>query len=866
MGLKKLFDSGYKEMKRCDKLATKVEELDSAMQQLSDDELKAKTVYFKELLANGKKLDDILVEAFAVAREAAYRVTGMKAFHVQLIGGAAIHGGNIAEMKTGEGKTLTAVMPAYLNALSGKGVHIVTVNEYLAGREANGEIGDIFRFLGLTVGLNLRELTRQQKREAYNCDILYSTNSELGFDYLRDNMVPNFEEVTQLRGLNYAIIDEVDSILIDDARTPLIISGPTKDDNGLYEKADTFVKALKEDDYNIDIESRTISLTTTGVDKAEQFFRVENLYDVEHTLLVHRISNALKAVYIFADGKEYVVQDGEVLIVDASTGRILKGRQFSEGLHQALEAKEGVEIKKETLTVATITYQNFFRMYSKLSGMTGTAKTEEEEFRNIYNMYVVEVPTNKPVIREDTPDLLFLTKEYKFKALINEIKERHAKGQPILVGTANVETSELVHKMLVKERLPHEVLNAKNHEREAEIVAHAGEIGAITVSTNMAGRGTDIKLAPGVKELGGLAVLGTERFESRRIDNQLRGRSGRQGDPGYSRFYISCDDDLIQRFSGESFKQRLAMTIKYMSDGDESQALENKMLTKFVTMAQTKIEGINFDSRKNVLKYDDVIRRQREIFYAQRTQVIKAENLDQLLKNIVKTSITANVDYFMAQDKFDDDKLCQLFNSKLFRPNMVDVNKVRELDDDEDIINYLYNIACEDIDKRINFLKDILSKAIPQEVQNENPDIVDKNIQFQIKRVILPVLDRNWREHIDDMAGLRQGIQLQAYAQTNPLELYQREGYERFERLNRNMNEEILVTAMHTSFGIQRKVETQPKDEDTLKGLSTNQDLGTVKKKAPVVNKDNKFAKVGPNEPCPCGSGMKYKFCHGIKR
>ena len=866
MGLKKaLFDSGYKEMKRCDKLATKIEALDEQMQALSDEELKGKTPYFKELLANGKSLEDILVEAFAVAREAAYRVTGMKAFHVQLCGGAAIHGGNIAEMKTGEGKTLTAVFPAYLNALTGKGVHIVTVNEYLAGREANGEIGDIYRFLGLTVGLNLRELTRQQKREAYACDILYSTNSELGFDYLRDNMVPNYEEVTQLYGLNYAIIDEVDSILIDDARTPLIISGPTKDDNGLYEKADVFVKALTEDDYTIDIESRTISLTSSGVDKAEQFFRVENIYDVENTLLVHRISNALKANYIFADGKEYVVQDGAVLIVDASTGRILKGRQFSEGLHQAIEAKENVEIKKETITVATITYQNFFRMYTKLSGMTGTAKTEEEEFRNIYNMYVAEIPTNRPVVRNDAPDLLFLTKDYKFAALIREVKERHAKGQPILIGTANVETSELVHRLLNKERLPHEVLNAKNHEREAEIIAHAGEIGAITVSTNMAGRGTDIKLAEGVKELGGLAVLGTERFESRRIDNQLRGRSGRQGDPGYSRFFISTEDDLIARFGGESFKQRLAMTIRYMSDGDESQPLENNMLTKLVTMAQTKIEGINFDSRKNVLKYDDVIRRQREIFYAERTQVIKAEKLEELLKTLVKSSISATVEEFMNMDQFDDDKLCQLYNGKLFRPNMVDVNKVRDLEDDKEIVEHLFKIASDDIDARLAFLRDILDKAIPQEVKDQQPDVIEKNIQFQIKRVILPILDRNWREHIDDMAGLRQSIGLQAYAQTNPLELYQREGYERFDRLNKNMNEQILITAMHTTFGIQKRVETQPKDEDTLKGLSTNQDQNTVKKNSPVV-KDKKFAKVGANEPCPCGSGMKYKFCHGIRQ
>lgn len=865
MGLKKLFDSGYKEYKRCDKLAYKIEALEEQIHSLSDEELKAKTPYFKDLLSKGKTLDDILVEAYAVAKEAAFRVTGMKAYHVQLVGACAIHGGNIAEMKTGEGKTLTAVMPAYLNALNGQGVHIVTVNEYLAGREANGEIGEIYRFLGLTVGLNLRELDRQQKRAAYNCDIMYSTNSELGFDYLRDNMVPSFDEVTQLKGLNYAIIDEVDSILIDEARTPLIISGPTKDDNGLYERADTFVKMLTEEDYNIDIESRTISLTPAGVDKAEKFFKVDNLYDVEHVLLVHRINNALRAVYIFSDGKEYVVQDGAVLIVDASTGRILKGRQFSEGLHQAIEAKEGVEIKKETITVATITYQNFFRMYKKLSGMTGTAKTEEEEFRNIYNMYVVEVPTNKPIIRNDMPDLLFLTPEYKFRAMVEEIKQRHAKGQPILIGTANVETSELVHRMLVREHLPHEVLNAKNHEREAEIIAKAGEIGAITLSTNMAGRGTDIKLAEGVKELGGLAVLGTERFESRRIDNQLRGRAGRQGDPGYSRFFISCEDDLIQRFGGDPFKNRLATCIRLMSDGDESQPLENKMLTKLVTMAQTKIEGINFDSRKNILKYDDVIRRQREIFYGQRQEVIKAKDLDNILKSLMKSAIIDVVDSFMSSSKFDDDKLAQTFNEKLFRPNMVDVNVIRNFEDDQDIINYLYQVAIDDLDKRIAFLRDLLTKVVPEEMKAENPNVVEENVMFQIKRIILPILDRNWREHIDDMAGFRQSIHLQSYAQTNPLELYQREGYIRFEQLTKKINQEILITAMHTTFGIQHRVVEKPKEEDTLKGLQTNQDQNTVRKNTPYV-KDKKFANVGANDPCPCGSGMKYKFCHGLKR
>ena len=865
MGLK-IFDSGYNEMKRCSKLAKKILALDEQMQKLSDDELKAKTPYFKELLKNGKTLDDILVEAYAVVREAAYRVTGMKAFEVQLIGACAIHGGNIAEMKTGEGKTLTGVFPAYLNALTGDGVHIVTVNEYLAGRETEGEIGDIYRFLGLTVGLNLRELDRQQKRAVYNCDIIYTTNSELGFDYLRDNMVPNWEDVTQLKGLNFCIIDEVDSILIDDARTPLIISGPTKDDNGLYEKADSFVKALKEDDYEIDVESRTIALKTSGVDKAEKFFRVENLYDIENNALVHRINNALKAVYIFGNGKEYVVQDGEVLIVDQSTGRILKGRQFSEGLHQALEAKEGVEIKKETITVATITYQNFFRMYKKISGMTGTAKTEEEEFLDIYNMYVVEIPTNRPVIRIDDPDKLFLTPEFKFQALVKEIVERHEKGQPILVGTANVETSELVHNMLEKEHLPHEVLNAKNHAREAEIIAHAGEYGAITISTNMAGRGTDIKLGEGVKELGGLAVLGTERFESRRIDNQLRGRSGRQGDPGYSCFFISCEDELMQRFGGDSFKARLASIVRMMNDEDESLPIQSKMLAKMVTMAQTKIEGLNYDSRKNVLKYDDVVRRQRETFYAERQQVVKAENLLDLLKQIMKSAIAHVVQTFMdSKEEFDDEKLTKTFNERLFGQNLVDVNKVKALDDDRDIVNYVFECAATEFDNRLVQIRKDLSEIIPPEVSAENPNILDEQISLFIKRIILPILDRNWREHIDDMQGFRQGIYLQQYAQTNPLELYQREGYERFEKLNFKMNEEILISAMHARIRVQRRVE-EPKDE--LKSLRTNQDLSTTRSQSPVrraVNANDRFANVGPNQPCPCGSGKKFKFCHGLR-
>jgi preprotein translocase subunit SecA len=678
-------------------------------------------------------------------------------------------------------------------------------------------------------------------------------------------MVPNYSDVTQVKGLNYAIIDEVDSILIDDARTPLIISGPTKDDNGLYERADAFVKALKPEDYTIDVESKTIALKPSGVDKAEEFFRVKNIYDIENVQLVHRINNALKAVYIFVNGVEYVVQNGEVLIVDQSTGRILKGRQFSEGLHQALEAKEGVEIKKETITVATITYQNFFRMYKKLSGMTGTAKTEEEEFRDIYNMYVVEVPTNRPVIRNDAPDLLFLTKEFKFKALVNEVVERHKNHQPILIGTANVETSELVHKMLEEKGLPHEVLNAKNNEREAEIISHAGELDAITLSTNMAGRGTDIKLAPGVKELGGLAVLGTERFESRRIDNQLRGRSGRQGDPGYSRFFISTEDDLIQRFGGDSFKNRLAMILRMMNDGDEEQPLESKMLAKMVTMAQTKIEGMNYDSRKNVLKYDDVIRRQREIFYAERQQVVKAEALEGVLYQIMKNAVSNKVEEFMnsPEKEFDDENLTKTFNERLYGSDLVDVNIVRGYDDDQDMINYIFECGKKDMDERLKGIREEMKNIFPPEAFENGQDPVEQQIQMILKRIILPVLDRNWREHIDDMAGFRQSIHLQSYAQTDPLELYQREGYIKFEKLNKKMNEEILISAMHARVRVTRNVEEVP---DQMKGLSTNQDLSTTNAGTPVTNKNDIFANVGPNDKCPCGSGKKFKFCHGLNR
>ena len=843
--LKKLFDSGYKELKRCEKIAFKVLALDDDMQKLSDEELKNKTNELKERLNKGETLDDILVEAYAVVREAAYRVTGLKAYPVQIAGAIAIHGGNIAEMKTGEGKTLTAVFPAYLNALTGKGVHIVTVNEYLAQRETTGEIGEIYRFLGLTVGLNLREYTREEKQAAYNCDILYSTNSELGFDYLRDHMVQFKSQMVQ-RELNYAIIDEVDSILIDEARTPLIISGGSTDKSMAYIQADTFAKRLKDEDYEIDVEARTIVLTDSGIHKAEKFFGVDNIYDIKYVTLIHHINNALKANYIFHNGVEYVVQDGEVLIVDSFTGRILKGRQYSEGLHQAIEAKENVEIKKETVTVATITYQNFFRMYKKLSGMTGTAKTEEEEFRDIYNMYVVEVPTNKPVIRIDKPDLLFLTKKAKFKALIEDIKERHSKGQPILVGTADVETSELVSNLLTKIGLKHEVLNAKNNAREAEIVALAGQKGQITISTNMAGRGTDIKLGEGVKELGGLAVLGTERHESRRIDNQLRGRSGRQGDPGFSQFFISAEDDLLVRFGGDSFKQKLSWVIRLNGDGNEDLPLESKMFTKVVTQAQERIEGNNYDARKNVLRYDDVIRRQREIFYKERTEVISEDSVEPLAKNLIKDGISLVISSKIKQvgnNKYDidDEGITNTFNTEYFGPNHIDIEEIKKLDEDE-IVAYLYNIALKILDEK--------REACPPEIFEE-----------VLKTIILRILDNNWTHHIDDMDGLRQGIGFQSYGQQNPLQLYQQEGFKKFEAMMDKIKLEVLRYLMRVQ--IRQNIH---RDEDSTKNLATNAPDNALKP-TPKVNKEKQEAKkVGRNDPCPCGSGKKYKNCCGLKK
>ena len=835
---KKLFDSGYKELKRCEKIAKQVFSYEDEMAKLSDDELKAKTPYFKELLKNGKTLDDILPEAYAVVREAAYRVIQKKPFFVQVCGAIAIHGGNIAEMKTGEGKTLTAVMPAYLNALSENGVHIVTVNEYLAQREVDGEIGTVYRWLGLTVGLNIRDLSRQEKRDQYACDILYSTNSELGFDYLRDNMAVREEDLVQVRGLNYAIIDEVDSILIDEARTPLIISGGAKTSAVSYQAADSFVKSLSNEDYEIDIESKTIQLLESGVNKAEKQFNLKNLYELENVSLVHRINNALKANYIFTNGVEYMVQDGEVVIIDSFTGRVLKGRQYSEGLHQALEAKEGVEIKQETVTVATITYQNFFRMYKKLSGMTGTAKTEEEEFRNIYNMYVVEVPTNKPVIRKDMPDLLYCSMEAKINALVEEIKVRHATGQPILVGTVSVESSEVISKRLTHEGIPHEVLNAKNHAREAEIVAVAGQKNAVTIATNMAGRGTDIKLGEGVRELGGLCVLGTERHESRRIDNQLRGRSGRQGDPGYSRFYTSSEDDLLKRFGSDTFKSRIDMAIRLANGGDTSLPLESKMFTKLVTNAQTRIEGANYDSRKNVLKYDDVIRKQRELFYDQRMHIIKDKTIEPIVNNLIKAGVENAAFAHMEQVghgkyNINDEEITKEFNNQFFGQGAVDIGVIQTLDENQ-ICDYLTDIAFKKLEEK---------KAMFE----------DEIYQEFLKVVVLRVFDTHWTEHIDKMSELRQGVSLQSYAQQNPFQIYQKEGVELFNKMMRNIETDVLKYLMRA------QIRSNLEREEVNKNTVTNDSKGGEVKRAPQKN----LVTVGRNDLCPCGSGKKYKYCHG---
>ena len=827
---RELIDSEYKELKRFERIAKKIDELSDEMAALSDEELKAKTAEFKKQLEDGATLDDLVVPAFAVVREAAYRVIGEKPYFVQMVGGLAIHYGNIAEMKTGEGKTLTETMPTYLNALTGKGVHIVTVNEFLAKRDSEW-MGNIFRFLGLTVGLNMREMSPQQKREAYNCDVLYSTNNEIGFDYLRDNMVVRSADRVQ-RPLNFCIVDEVDSILIDEARTPLIISGGKIDSKDLYTSADRAVKRLNEDDYTVDEKTKSVSLTESGVEKIEKTFRVNNLYDLENAVLVHHLNQALKANYGFRVDVDYVVENDAIIIVDQFTGRLMHGRQFSDGLHQALEAKEGVKINEETKTMATITFQNLFRMYNKLSGMTGTAKTEEEEFRDIYNMYVIQIPTNKPVIREDLADLVYATAKGKYAAIVRKIKEIHETGQPILVGTISVENNELLSAMLKKEGLKHEVLNAKKHEREAEIVAKAGEKGAITIATNMAGRGTDIKLGEGVRELGGLCVIGTERHESRRIDNQLRGRAGRQGDPGMSQFFVSFDDDLMRRFGTEKIQQML-VSVGFTDE----QSIRSKQFTRSIEVAQKKVEGNNYDTRKSLLDYDNVMNEQREIIYSRRNEILDQENIGERVLATFDYNIANLVDSHIEPEGYltEDDKseIIEYLNTNLIKTTKLDVEDILEMKEAEEVKTYLTDKVEDDYKAK--------TKEIPKEVIAE----------FE-KAISLRVIDEAWVDHIGAMEHLREGIGLRGYAQTNPLQAYTMEGYDLFDALLAGIESKISIYLLKAEI----RQNTDRTDIRTNKKVSSN---GEKAKPTPV----KAIKKVGRNEECPCGSGKKYKQCCG---
>ena len=824
--LKKLLDSEYKELCKFEELAKQIEAMEPEIQKLTNEELKEKTVEFKAELETGKDLNDIIVPAFAVAREAAYRAIGEKPFHVQILGGLAIHFGNIAEMKTGEGKTLTTVLPAYLNALEGKGVHVVTTNEYLSQRNAEW-MGPIYEMLGISVGVNLRELTPAEKQNAYNADITYSTNNEIGFDYLRDNMVVKKENRVQ-RGLNFCIIDEVDSILIDEARTPLIISGGRFNSNNLYIDADRTVKKLKEEeDYTIDLKTKNVSLTAEGSKKVEKILNIKNLYDLDNTVLVHHLNQALKANYGFKKDIDYVVENDAIIIVDQFTGRLMHGRQYSEGLHQAIEAKEGVTINTETKTMATITFQNLFRMYNKLAGMTGTAKTEEEEFRNIYNMYVICIPTNKPVIREDLADLVYSNEKGKYKAIIKCVKEIHEKGQPILIGTISVESNEKLSKLLKQNNLPHEVLNAKNHEREADIIAHAGEKGAITLATNMAGRGTDIKLGEGVRELGGLYVIGTERHESRRIDNQLRGRSGRQGDPGTSQFFVSFDDDLMRRFGTDRIK---SMLVNLGLNDDQS--IRSKSLTRSIESAQKKVEGNNYDYRKSLLDFDNVLNEQREIIYSRRNEILEEESIHDKIIEGFKNTIINIVDSHIPPENYltEDDKkeIVEYINTNFLKNQKVQYDAIKELKEEE-LIDYLFNLLVKDYEK----------KMINSPLMNE----------FE-KAISLRVIDSNWVEHMSAMEHLKEGVGLRGYAQTNPVQVYTMEGYEMFENLLNKIDNDI------STFLLKAEVKQNIERKQTLQGQAND-----GKEKVKVQPK--RSIKIGRNDLCPCGSGKKYKNCCG---
>ena len=833
--VKTIIENDRGEIKRLEKMADKVFSYEEQMAALTDDELKAKTVEFKQRYQDGESLDDLLYEAFAVVREGAKRVLGLFPYKVQVMGGIVLHHGDVPEMRTGEGKTLTATMPVYLNALSGKGVHVVTVNEYLTERDAT-EMGELYSWLGLSVGINLAAKSPAEKKEAYLCDITYSTNSEIGFDYLRDNMVVRAENMVQ-RPLNYALVDEVDSILIDEARTPLIVSGQTASDTSqLYHMADAYVKTLTEDDYIIDVPSKTIGLSDSGIDKAESYFNLENLYDIENVALTHFIDNALRANYIMILDIDYVVsEDQEILIVDQFTGRTMEGRRYSDGLHQAIEAKEGVPVQEETKTSASITYQNLFRMYKKLSGMTGTGKTEEEEFREIYNIRVIPIPTNRPIARIDHPDLLYPSLKSKFKAVVEDVKSRHEKGQPVLVGTVAVETSDYLSQLLVQAGVPHEVLNAKNHYKEAQIIMNAGQRGAVTIATNMAGRGTDIKLGEGVRELGGLCVIGTERHESRRIDNQLRGRSGRQGDPGESQFYLSLEDELMRRFGSE----RIKAVLDRFKLSEEESVIRSNMFTRQVEGAQKRVEGNNYDTRKQVLQYDDVMREQREIIYAERYDVITANrDLAPEIKAMIKRTIKRIVEGASHSSK--EERVEAILNFAKY--NLVPEDTISESDiegkSDKEVIDYLYARAEEIYASQVAKLRD------------------EESVQEFQKVLILRVVDSKWTDHIDALDQLRNAVGLRGYAQNNPVVEYQSESFRMFNDMIGSIEFDVTRLMMKAQIHEQERPRTEHSISTTAtRNIAAQQDIPS----------GIDLSQVKRNDLCPCGSGKKFKNCHGRK-
>lgn len=828
--VKKIFgDTNERDVKRLMKTVDIINKLEPELAALSDEQLQGKTTEFRERIEKGESLDEVLPEAFATVREASKRTLGLRHYDVQLIGGMALHEGRIAEMKTGEGKTLVGTLPVYLNALLGKGVHVVTVNDYLAQRDSE-QMGQIYNFLGMTVGINLNGMEHEDKQAAYACDITYGTNNEFGFDYLRDNMVLYKEQMVQ-RPLYYCIIDEVDSILVDEARTPLIISGQAEKSTELYYFADRFVKKLeREEDYTVDIKVKAVALTEKGVAKAEKAFGIENLYDHSNILLNHHVTQALKANVIMRRDVDYVVTEDEVLIVDEFTGRIMQGRRYSDGLHQAIEAKEGIEVQNESMTLATITFQNYFRMYRKLAGMTGTAKTEEEEFKKIYGLEVLQVPTNRPNQRVDMPDVVYKSEEGKFRAVVDQIVERHKKNQPILVGTVSIENSELLSEMLKRKGVPHKVLNAKYHAEEAEIISRAGEPGSVTIATNMAGRGTDILLGEGVSDVGGLHIIGTERHESRRIDNQLRGRAGRQGDPGSTQFYLSLGDELMKRFGADN-----VMNMMERLGFEEDQPIESKMITRAVESAQKRVEGNNFDVRKVVLQYDDVMNQQREIIYKQRRELLESENVKQIVVDMIKPVIERVVAVHTADDipeNWELQEIADYMNSK-----MLDEGAVTRDD-----------LWGKEADEMVEFIFEKVMAKYDTREQAIGPELVR---EFE-KVIALRAVDSKWMDHIDAMDQLRQGIHLRAYGGTDPLREYQFEGYEMFNGMIAAIQEEVATYIMKAQ--IETNQERQAVvDEDKI---STS---GEPAEKRPVKRSDQ----VGRNDLCPCGSGKKYKHCHG---